>query len=156
MFVLRPNAHSISWRHMSPTIRIWSITGPLGLLVSGTITAFMVKVGAISVQSTDPDCIGRGLSFGECLGAGIGIAIGEIFVLFLLIAFVFSLLVITAWFLTGIFAGRQAVKHIRRLEPGITSRQSRNVTFGWGCGSLVAAVVTVILFGLLSSVFGLS
>lgn len=156
MLALRPNAPSIAWRHMSPTIRIWGISGPIGMVVSGLITAFMVKVGAISVQSTDPDCIGRGLSFGECLGAGIGNAIGEVFVLFLLIAFVFSLLVIAAWFLTGIFAGRQAVKHIRRLEPGITSRQSRNVTLGWGCGSLVAAVVTVILFGLFSSLFGLS
>ena len=152
MLALRPNAPSISWRHMSPTIRIWGITGPLGMLISGLVTAFMVTIGAISVQDTDVDC--TGLGFGECLGAGIGNAIGQVFVLFLLIVFVFILFVIAAWFLTGVFAGRQAVRHIRRLEPGITNGQSRGVSIGWGCGSLVAAFVTILLLGLLSNLFG--
>jgi len=153
MLALRPNAPSISWRHMSPTIRIWGITGPLGMLVSGLITAFMVTIGAISVQESDVDC--TGLGFGECLGAGIGNAIGQVFVFFLIIVFVFFLFVIAAWFITGVFAGRQSVKHIRRLEPGITNGQSRSVSLGWGCGSIVAAVVTIILWGFLLKALGM-
>jgi hypothetical protein len=153
MLALRPNAPSISWRHMSPTIRIWGITGPLGILISGLVTAFMVAIGAITVQNTDVDC--TGLGFGECLGAGIGNAIGEVFVFILLIVLVFVLFVMTAWFITGVYAGRQSVKHIRRLEPGITNRQSRGVSLGWGCGSLVAAAVTILLLGLLSNLFGI-
>src|SRR5215212_1894389 len=41
MLVLRPNAPSISWKHMSPTIRIWGINVPLGMIVSGLITSVM-------------------------------------------------------------------------------------------------------------------
>lgn len=153
MLALRPNAPSIAWRHMSPTIRIWGISGPLGLIVSGLITGLMVAVGAISAQSTDTNC--DGLNFAECLGAGIGQAIGDAIAFFIIIAFVFLLFVIAAWFLTGMFAGWQAVRHIRRLEPGITNRQSRSVSLGWGCGAIVATIVTLIVVGILLSTFGL-
>jgi hypothetical protein len=56
-----------------------------------------------------------------------------------------------AWFLTGMFAGWLAVRHIRRLEPGITSGQGIRVSASWGCGALVAALVTFFLIGVLSS-----
>src|SRR5215211_2919327 len=49
MLTLRPNAPSISWKHMSPTIRIWGISGPLGMIVSGLVTSLMIAVGAVSV-----------------------------------------------------------------------------------------------------------
>ena len=153
MLALRPNAPSISWKHMAPTIRVWALSGPLGMLVSGIATAIMVTVGAISVQSADVSC--DGLNFGECLGAGIGSAIGEAIALAILIVFVFFLLVGVIWFLTGVFAGRQVVRHIRRLEPGITARQSRRVSLGWGCGTLVATIITIMIIGLISNAMGL-
>jgi len=113
MLALRPNAPSISWKHMSPTIRIWGISGPLGMIVSGLITAVMIAIGAIGSQGAEPDCSGVG--FGDCLGQIIGSALGEFIGLVILILLVFLLLVIAAWFLTGMFAGWLAVRHIRRL-----------------------------------------
>ncbi|MFT3893866.1 MAG: toll/interleukin-1 receptor domain-containing protein [Anaerolineales bacterium] len=153
MLALRPNAPSISWKHMLPTIRIWGISGPLGMIVSGLITAIMIALGMLTVQSSDLNC--EGLSFGECIGAGFGNALGEAIGTIFLILFVFLLFVTIAWFLTGMFAGWQAVRHIRRLEPGITKGQSRSVTLGWGCGAVVAAVVMIVVLGGLSSALGL-
>jgi len=153
MLALRPNAPSIAWKHMSPTIRIWGISGPLGLIVSGLITTLMLAVGVISVQGVEADC--TGLGFGDCLGQIIGSALGEAIGLFILILAVFLLFVVIAWFLTGMFAGWQVVRHIRRLEPGITTGQGWKVSAGWGCGSLVAAIVMAVLIGIVSSIFGL-
>lgn len=153
MLALRPNAPSIAWKHMSPTIRIWAVSGPLGMIVSGVITVFMLAVGAISVQSAEPDCSGMG--FGDCMGQILGSAIGEAIGTFILIGVVFLILVVIAWFLTGMFAGWQVVRHIRRLEPGITKTQSRGVSLGWGCGAIVAAIVMMVLLGVISSVLGL-
>ena len=152
MLALRPNAPSISWKHMSPTIRIWGISGPLGMIVSGLITSVLIAIGAISVQSADPDC---SAGFGDCVGQIIGSAIGEAIALVIFIGIVFLLFVLAAWFLTGLFAGRLAVRHIRRLEPGITNRQAWSVSTGWGCGAIVAAIVTIIVVGIISSALGL-
>lgn len=153
MLTLRPNAPSISWKHMSPTIRIWGISGPLGMIVSGLITSIMVAVGAISVQSADPDC--SGIGFSDCLGQIVGAAVGEAIGLIILILLVFTLFVMAAWFLTGMFAGWQVVRHIRRLEPGITRNQGWRVSAGWGCGAIVAAIVMIVLLGIFSSALGL-
>ncbi len=152
MLALRPNAPSISWKHMSPTIRIWGISGPLGMIVSGLITAIMVAIGAISIQSVEPDCSG---SFGDCVGQIIGSALGEAIGMVILILVLFLLFVVVAWFLTGMFAGWQSVRHIRRLEPGITNRQAWSVSTGWGCGAIVAAFVMFLLLGVISSVLKL-
>src|SRR5258706_2583228 len=152
MLALRPNAPSIAWKHMSPTIRIWGISGPLGMIVSGLITAIMLAVGAISVQSAQPDC--SGLGFGQCIGAYFGSAIGEAIGVLILTALVFLLFVTAAWFLTGVFAGWQAVRHIRTLEPGITNKQGWSVSTGWGCGAIVAAFVMIFLIGILSNILG--
>jgi hypothetical protein len=152
MLALRPNAPSISWKHMSPTIRIWSISGPLGMIVSGLITSVLIAVGAISVQSAEPDCSG---GLGDCVGQIIGSAIGEAIALVFFIGIVFLLFVLAAWFLTGLFAGRLAVRHIRRLEPGITNRQAWTVSTGWGCGAIVAAIVTILVIVIISSALGL-
>jgi hypothetical protein len=152
MLTLRPNSPSISWKHMSPTIRIWGISGPLGMIVSGLITALMIAVGAITVQSADLDC--SGLGFGECLGQAFGAALGEAIGLIILILAVFSLFVAIAWFLTGMFAGWQVIRHIRRLEPGITNKQGWKVSVGWGCGAIVAAVVTLFVIGIFASIVG--
>jgi hypothetical protein len=153
MLTLRPNAPSISWKHMSPTIRIWGISGPLGMIVSGLITVFMLVIGAISVQGVEPDCSGVG--FGDCLGQIAGNAIGQAIGLFLLVMLVFLLFIIVAWFLTGMFAGWQVIRHVRRLEPGITRAQGWKVSTGWGCGAIVAAGSMIFILGILTSMLGL-
>ena len=76
---------------------------------------------------------------------------GEAIAVVILTLLVFLLFVIAAWFLTGMFAGWLAVRHIRRLEPGITSGQGRGVSLGWGCGAIIAAIMTLIMVGVLSS-----
>ena len=145
MLSLRPNAPSITWKHMSPTIRVWGISGPLGMIVSGIVTAIMVAVGVISMGNAEPNC--EDLNFGQCLGSVFGNAIGEThgarISLFLL---VFLLLLGIVWFLTGMFAGWQVVRHIRKLEPGITGRQGWGVSVGWGCGAILAAIVALCLW----------
>ncbi len=151
MLFLRPNAPSISWKHMSPTIRVWAISGPLGILVSGMVTAIMIAVGAIGVQSVEPDCAG----LGECIGAIFGSVIGQAVVFVLIVMIIFLLLLGIVWFLTGMFAGWLVVRHIRRLEPGITRRQGWGVSLGWGCGAIVAAVVALLSMVMISSVFEL-
>jgi hypothetical protein len=151
MLTLRPNAPSISWKHMAPTIRIWGMSGPLGMIVSGAITSFMIAIGALSVQAEVPDCAG----ISQCIGAAFGTAIGQAIGLIFLILAAFLLFVILAWFLTGMFAGWLAVRHIRRLEPGITNRQGWKVSAGWGCGAIVSAIAMILLVGILSKVLKL-
>jgi len=153
MLALRPNAPSISWKHMSPTIRIWGISGPLGMIVSGLITSFMLAVGALSIQSAKADC--NGVGFGDCVGQIIGSALGQAIGMIILILLVFLLFVIVAWFLTGMLAGWQVVRHIRRLEPGITNRQGWSVSAGWGCGAIVAALVMIAVLAIFSNALGL-
>lgn len=152
MIALRPNAPSISWKHMSPSIRIWAVSGPLGMIASGAITVIMLAVGAIGVQTADIKC--DGLAFNDCLGSIIGQAFGELIALFLITFLIFLVFVIVAWFLTGMFAGWLVVRHIRKLEPGITTRQGWGVSTGWGCGALVAAVVTIFTISVISSLLG--
>ena len=151
MLALRPNAPSISWKHMSPTIRIWGISGPLGMVVSFIITAVMIAVGAISVQHQELSCTG----IRQCISAALAGAIGETIGLILLLLGVLLLFMILAWFLTGMFAGWLAVRHIRRLEPGITGRQGWSVSAGWGCGSIVAAAAMGFLIAIFSKIWGL-
>jgi hypothetical protein len=151
MLTLRPNAPSISWKHMSPTIRIWGISGPLGMIVSGVITTFMIAVGAISVQQQELNC--EGIS--QCIGAAFGQVLGEFFITAVLVLLVFLIFVVAAWFLTGMFAGWLAVRHIRRLEPGITRGQGLRVSAGWGCGAIVAAMIMISLLGMISKMLEL-
>lgn len=153
MLSLRPNAPSISWKHMAPTIRIWAISGPLGMIVSGLVTAVMVAAGAFSVQSAEPNC--DDLDFGQCLGSIFGSAIGEALALVFFILLVFLLLLGTVWFLTGMFAGWLVVRHVRRLEPGITRRQGWGVSTGWGCGALVATILAFTFILMISSALSL-
>ena len=152
MLSLRPNAPSISWKHMAPTIRIWGISGPLGMLVSGIVTAILLGIGTLGFPGIEPDCSGIGL--GECLGQIVGTTLAGVFVFALIILLVFALFVIAAWFLTGMFAGWQVTRHIRRLEPGITTRQGWGVSTGWGCGAIVAAVSMFILLTVISNALG--
>lgn len=153
MLALRPYAPSISWKHMSPTIRIWAISGPLGMIVAGIITVITLAVGSIGVTTTSPDC--SGIGFDECIGQIFGSALGEAAAIIILTLLLFLLFVSIAWFLTGMFAGWLSVRHIRRLEPGITRKQGWSVSAGWGCGAIVAAAIMMLSLGILAEVFGL-
>jgi len=153
MLVLRPYAPSISWKHMSPTIRIWAISGPVGMIISGILTVIMLLIGIINVQYAIPNCPGE--SLGNCLGQIFANALGATIATILLILVVFFLLVVIIWFLTGMFAGWLVVRHVRRLEPGITRRQGWGVSAGWGCGAIVAAVIAMLTIILLTKAFDL-
>jgi hypothetical protein len=154
MLALRRYATSISWKHMSPAIRNWIISGPLGVLVSGGTTAVLVALGAITAGSSGtPDC--TGLSFGDCLGRGIGSAIGEAIGFLIIVVLVFMLILLGIWFATGMFAAWLSVKRIRRLEPGITRREAGWVIFGWGLGSLVGAIASVASMGAIGAILGM-
>lgn len=109
MLALRQNASSIQWRHMSPAILIWGLSGLVGIL-----PAFVVALNTVP---------------GYVMQAGFA-----------------------GWcFLTGLVAGVLAVRHIRRLEPGITNLQSSGVSLGWGCAALVGAAITFELGSTLST-----
>jgi hypothetical protein len=153
MLALRPYAPSISWKHMFRSIRIWAISGPLGMLISGIITALLIAAGALGVESSNPDC--SGISFSECAGQVFGSALGQAIAIVLLILLVFLLFLLAAWFCTGLFAGWLAVKHIRTLEPGITRGQTRWVMFGWGLGGLTGTILALLIMGTTSSALGL-
>lgn len=150
MLALRSYAPSISWKHMSPSIRNWVISGPLGMIISGLITVIMLAMGVFAAQSSVPNCDEIGLS--ECIGQ---ISRGEYRGIFILTMIVFSLFVTVAWFLTGMFAGWLTVRHVRTLEPGITRKQGWSVSGGWGCGAIVAALVLLLMLGILSRIFQL-
>jgi hypothetical protein len=153
MLVLRPYTPSISWKHMSPTIHVWAISGPAGMFISGILTVVMLIIGIINVQSTPADCTNQGIS--QCLGQIFGNAIGATIATVLLILGVFMIFLIIVWFLTGMFAGWLVVRHVRRLEPGITRRQGWGVSVGWGCGAIIAALFALLTLGLLASALGL-
>lgn len=153
MLVLRPYASSISWKHMSPTIRIWAISGPVGMIISGILTVAVLIGGIINVRTTPVDCPNVGVA--QCLGQILGNAIGVPIATILLVLTVLLIFLIINWFLTGMFAGWLVVRHVRRLEPGITRRQGWSVSTGWGCGAIVAALIAILVLGLIANTFGL-
>jgi hypothetical protein len=137
MFALRRNAPSIAWKHMAPGIRIWALVGSASILV-------FIAVGAVMLAGFSPDefdCQGVGIV--DCLGgtfvSALAQSIGFIFVLIFLI----FLLALAAWFLTGVFAGWLAVRHIRRLEPGIGRAAAFWTSLGWGLGGILGAFVSL-------------
>ena len=138
---------------MSPTIRIWAISGPLGMLISGVITVIMLIVGVISTKYSQLNCQGEPIT--PCLRQAFQNVSAENLGTFTLIIVVFFLLVIVAWFFTGLFAGWLIVRHVRTLEPGITRGQGWRVSTGWGCGAIVAATITVLVIGLIANLFKL-
>jgi hypothetical protein len=144
MLALRRFAPSINWKHMSPAIRIWSLSGPLGLALSIGLMLLAFKPPASNV-----DC---GLNLGCVFVASFAQAFVTVLGQILLVLF----FVVVVWFLTGVFSGWLAVRHIRRLEPGITRGQSGWVMFGWGLGALAGGLGTVIAVAFLSQVFGLT
>jgi hypothetical protein len=139
MFALRYNATNIAWKHMKSSIRIWGLVGPIGVLVAGWLAVLFFN----SPASGNVDC--SSLSFGDCFGSMIGQvfadAIGAVFALIVAII----LYALIAIFGIGAVAGWLAVRHIRRLEPGILGKQSVWVVLGWGAGAVVAVIASLIV-----------
>lgn len=138
MFALRRNAPSIGWKHMAASIRIWGLVGPVGAAAAGLLAVLSVDLAALMGGG---DCSG----LGECFGQIIGGAIAALVVL----ALVFMFAMLATVFVVGLVAGGLAVRHIRRLEPGILGRQATWVVFGWGLGAILAVIVSVSAIGLL-------
>lgn len=153
MLALRPYVPSIFWKHISPTIRIWTLSGPLGMIISGMITVIMLIIGVISVQNANPNC--QGIPAAQCLSRIFQSAYQENVRTITLIIIVFAVIVICVWFLTGMLAGWLVVRHVRTLEPGITRRQGWSVATSWGCGAILAALIAALAIGLIATHFGL-
>lgn len=152
MFALRSYAPSILWKHMSPTIQIWAVSGPVGMIISGIITVIMLIVGVISTTNQYPSC--QGIEATQCLSQIFQNAQREDLRTTTLVLIVFFLFVIVVWFLTGLLAGWMVVRHVRRLEPGITRRQGWQASTSWGCGAVVAAVMTMLALGIAVNIAG--
>jgi hypothetical protein len=152
MFILRAYAPSILWQHISPTIRIWAVSGPLGMIISGVITVIMLIVGVISTANQYSSC--EGIEAAQCLSQIFSRAQREDLSTITLILVAFFLFVTVVWFLTGMLAGWMVVRHVRRLEPGITGRQGWQTSTSWGCGAVVAAVITMLALGIAANTVG--
>lgn len=147
MLALRHHAGSIAWKHMAASIRIWGLVGPLGAIAAGAL-AFVVFNPETVNALTGLDC--SELGFGECVGQIIGGAIASALAAAFLLLLLILLYVAVALLLIGTVAGWLAVRHIRRLEPGILGRQAIWVILGWGGGAIVATVVSLVVVGLVS------
>jgi hypothetical protein len=140
MFALREFAPGIGWKHMSSSIRIWGLVGPVGSLAAGLVAIYSVDVAsAIGFGSCE--------GLGECLGQAIAGALAAM----VLLLFVFLLAMLAMIFVIGFVAGGLAVRHIRRLEPGILGRQAVWVLVGWGLGALLAAIASLAVLGALDA-----
>jgi hypothetical protein len=153
MLTLRPYAPSIFWKHISPTIRIWAVSGPLGMIISGIMTVITLIVGVINIQDKIPSCPRGDLV--PCLSRILSNASEQDMRTATLIIVLFVFFVTGIWFLTGTLAGWLVVRHVRRLEPGITRRQGWSVSVGWGCGAIVAAIIMILTLSILTTIFHL-
>ncbi len=146
MLALRRHAPSISWKHVAPTIRIWMFAGIAGAIAS------VLLIPKQTIASSPADCSGAG--FQDCLGSMIG-SIGnqclQAMLAMFLVILLFFVLVNIIWFVTGVVAGWLAVRHIRRLEPGIGRGQAFWVIIGWGLGGVVSTIVTVLAMARIAS-----
>jgi hypothetical protein len=144
MLALRHHAGSIGWKHMSASIRIWGIVGPLGSILAGAIPFLVVNFEDFY---TDVDCAGLGI--GDCIGQTMGAAVGSAIVGAIVLILLIMLYVLAALFLIGLVAGVLVVRHIRRLEPGILGRQAIWVVLSWGAGAVLAVIASVTVFAAL-------
>ena len=140
MLVLRRHASTIAWKHMSASIRIWGLVGPIGTTAAGGLAVLFFNPE--SVQTPEVDC--SALGFAECFGGILVAAFAGAIVVVMLLVLLVLLYVFIALFLIGAVAGGLVVRHIRRLEPGILGRQAVWVVAGWGAGSLSAALASVV------------
>jgi hypothetical protein len=150
MFALRRNAPSISWKHMSPGIRIWTFVGVASILISALVADLLWR------GFTPEEYACEGLNIVECLGGTFVSSLAQAIGFMLLVIMVILLLIVAMWFLTGLFAGWLAVRHIRRLEPGIGRSGAFWTSLGWGLGGILGAGVALAILAALSSMLGIN
>ena len=137
MIALRHNAANISWKHMKSSTRIWGLVGPIGSVVAFGLVMLFVDVVAVDAPESSNiiEAIGGAIAAG--LVSGLATAIVMIF------AFLFYSLI--AFLVIGAVAGWLAVRHIRRLEPGILGRQAVWVIIGWGLSAPISAILSLLV-----------
>ena len=137
MITLRYHAANISWKHMKSSIRIWGLVGPIGTAIAFGLVILFVDVVSVEAPESSNIVEAIGGAFAAGLASGLATA------LVMVIAFIFySLLAFT---LIGAVAGLFAVRHIRRLEPGILGRQAIWVVISWAISAPIAAVLSLIV-----------
>jgi hypothetical protein len=146
MIALRRNAGSIHWKHMSSAVRIWGIVGPIATVAAGFLTVLLFNPSSVATQAA-PSC--ANLSPGDCFSAGLSSAIGSAFAVGILLVLLMIFYILATLFVIGALAGWLAVRHIRRLEPGILGRQAIWVVVGWGGSAILATIATIIAIGVL-------
>lgn len=137
MIALRHHAVNISWKHMKSSIRIWGLVGPIGTAIAFGLVILFVDVVAVDAPESD--------NIVEAIGAvfAAGLASGILTAVVMAIAFiVYSLIAFT---IIGAVAGWFAVRHIRRLEPGILGKQAIWVIIGWAISAPLSAILSLIL-----------
>ena len=72
-----------------------------------------------------------------------GLVSGIATMIVMAIAFIFYSLI--AFAIIGLVAGWLAVRHIRRLEPGILGKQAIWVIIGWGISAPLAAILSLLV-----------
>ena len=137
MIALRYNAANISWKHMKSSIRIWGLVGPIGTAIAFGLVVMFVDV--VAVDAPESSNIVEGIAGAFAAGLVSGIAT----VLVMVIAFIFYSLI--AFVVIGLVAGWFAIRHIRRLEPGILKRQALWVIIGWGISAPLSAITSLVV-----------
>ncbi len=137
MIALRHNAANISWKHMKSSVRIWGLVGPIGTAIAFGLVLLFVDVVAVDA----PESANIVEAIGGAFAAGL--ASGIMTVMVMAIAFLFYSLI--AFSIIGAVAGWFAVRHIRRLEPGILGKQAIWVVIGWGISAPLAAIMSLIV-----------
>jgi len=137
MIALRHNAANISWKHMKSSVRIWGLVGPIGTAIAFGLVLLFVDVVAVDAPESSNIVEAIGGAFAAGLASGIMTAI------LMAIAFFFYSLI--AFSIIGAVAGWFAVRHIRRLEPGILGKQAIWVIIGWGISAPLSAIMSLIV-----------
>jgi len=148
MFALRHHAISIAWKHMAPAIRIWGLVGPLGAIAAGGLAVLLFNPETVDMLA-GLDCAGMGL--GDCFREIVGRSLGTLFAGLIFLTLLVLLYSLLAVFGIGAVAGWLAVRHIRRLEPGILGRQAIWVVLGWGGGAVLAAILALVVMAALEN-----
>jgi hypothetical protein len=137
MISLRHHAANISWKHMRSSIRIWGFVGPIGSAIAFGLVLFLVD--AVVVDAPESSNIVEAI--GGAFAAGLVSGIATAFVMAIALLF-YSLI---AFSVIGGVAGWFAVRHIRRLEPGILGKQAIWVVIGWGISAPMSAILSILV-----------
>lgn len=142
MMALRHNAANIAWKHMKSSIRIWGLVGPVGSIIAGWLALALFNYESINLMA-GIDCADAGLT--DCIGEMVGGFVGTLFLGIIVIAFLIIGYVLLTIFVLGLISGWLAVRHIRRLEPGILGKQAIWVVIGWGISAPLAAIIPLVI-----------